>query len=181
MKLLCLLAAVLISTAAGAQQAPAPNAPAATTTEPRTSISATEIADRIAQAQAAAKAGVKYRGGPMLQSGPFRASFEYHTEADTFSAVHETSAELFVVLDGSGTLTMGGTLVNPTRHGTNLSAPTAEGSIPHKIAKGDMILVPENTPHAITQVDGALVLMTLHMPVPPSVPASATPAPPPAH
>jgi mannose-6-phosphate isomerase-like protein (cupin superfamily) len=184
MKLLSILAAVLISAAAAAQQAPTPatNAPAAGTTEPRTSISAAEIADRIAQAEAAAKAGTKYRGGPMLQSGPFRASFEYHTEADTYSAVHETNAELFVVLDGSGTLTMGGTLVNPTRHGTNnLSAPTAEGSIPHKIAKGDMILVPENTPHAITEVDGALVLMTLHMPVPPPAPAAATPPLPPAH
>jgi len=184
MKALYFLAAVLISTAAGAQQAPAPpvpagNAPAAVPAVPRTSITMAEIADRISQAQAAFKAGTRYRGTPLLQSGPFRAGMEYHTVADTSYAVHETAAELFVVLDGSGTLSMGGTLVSPTtRHGTNLSAATAEGVIAVKLVKGDMALVPENTPHAITEVDGALVLMTLHMPVPPPAPPAAVPAPP---
>jgi mannose-6-phosphate isomerase-like protein (cupin superfamily) len=184
MKALYFFAAVLCAAAAGAQQAPAPNAPAgnapaAVPAEPRTSISAAEIADRIGQAQAAARAGTKYHGAPLLLSGPFRASMEYHTVADTSYAVHETAAELFVVLDGSGTLSMGGTLVGPTtRHGNNLSAPSAEGAIPHPLVKGDMALVPENTPHAITAVDGALVLMTLHMPVPAAVSAAAAPAPP---
>jgi len=183
---LYIFAAVLISAAAGAQQAPAPaipaaNAPAALPAVPRTSISAAEIADRISQAQAAFKAGTKYRGTPLLQSGPFRAGMEYHTVADTSYAVHETAAELFVVLDGSGMLSMGGRLVSPTtRHGANLSAATAEGVIAVKLVKGDMALVPENTPHAITGVDGALVLMTLHMPVPPPAPAAAAPTPTPA-
>jgi mannose-6-phosphate isomerase-like protein (cupin superfamily) len=193
MKALYFLAAVLLSASAGAQQAPAPNtpagnAPAAVTAEPRFSISAAEIADRISQAQAATKAGTPYRGAPLLLSGPFRAGMEYHTVADTSYAVHETAAELFVVLDGSGTLSMGGTLAGPTtRRGTNLRADTADGAIPHQLVKGDMALVPENTPHAITEVDGVLVLMTLHMPVPASIPAvaappaAAAPAPPPAH
>ena len=183
MKILYFFAAVLVSAAAGAQQAPAPSVPAgnpppAAMTQARTSITAAEIAVRISQAQAAIQAGTRYRGTPLLLSGPFRANMEYHTVADTSYAVHETAAELFVVLDGSGTLSMGGTLVEPiTRRGTNLIAATAQGAVPIKLVKGDMALVPENTPHAITQVDGALVLMTLHMPVPASLPAAAAPAP----
>jgi mannose-6-phosphate isomerase-like protein (cupin superfamily) len=36
----------------------------------------------------------------------------------------------------------------------------------HKVTKGDMLMVPENTPHAVTQVDGkALVLMSMHLPL----------------
>lgn len=184
MKGLYIFAAALLSVAAAAQQAPPPTMPAgsapAAAPQLRTSITTAEIADRIAQAQAAYKAGTPYHGAPLLASSPFRAMMEYHTIADTSYAVHETAAELFVVLDGSGTLSMGGTLVGPTtRHGTNLRADKADGAVPIKLAKGDMALVPENTPHAITAVDGVLVLMTLHMPVPPAVPPSAAPAPPP--
>lgn len=184
MKGLYIFAAALLSVAAGAQQAPPPTVPAGSapvaTPQLRTSITTAEIADRIAQAQAAYKAGTPYHGAPLLASSPFRAMMEYHTIADTSYAVHETAAELFVVLDGSGTLSMGGTLVGPTtRRGTNLRADNAAGAVPIKLAKGDMALVPENTPHAITAVDGVLVLMTLHMPVPPAVPPAAAPAPPP--
>lgn len=186
MKVLYVLAAVLFSAAAGAQQVPAPtppagNPPSAVPMTPRLSITAAEIADRISQAQAAAKAGTTFHAPPLLLSGPFRASLEYHTIADTSYAVHETAAELFVVLDGSGTLSMGGKLVGPTtRRGTNLRADNADGAVPVNIAKGDLALVPENTPHAITAVNGVLVLMTLHMPIPPPAPAAAAPAPPPA-
>ncbi len=176
MKAFYFLAVSLLSVAASGQQAPAPrvgNPPAATSTEPRTSVSAVEIADRIRQADAAAKAGTQYRPDPLLEAGAFRAGIEYHAEAATSFAVHENDAELFVVLDGSGTLSMGGTLVNPTRRGTNLSAPTADGTVPHKLVKGDMILVPEGTPHAVTQVDGRLVLMSMHLPHPAPPPTQA--------
>lgn len=182
-----ILAALLFSAAAVAQQTPAPappagNPPARAPQPPRLSITTAEIADSISQAQAAYKAGATFHAPALLSSGPFRASLEYHTIADTSYAVHETAAELFVVLDGSGTLSMGGTLVAPTtRRGTNLRADNADGAVPVKIAKGDMALVPENTPHAITAVNGVLVLMTLHMPIPPpAAPAAPTaPAPPP--
>jgi mannose-6-phosphate isomerase-like protein (cupin superfamily) len=86
--------------------------------------------------------------------------------ADDNFAVHENEAELFVVLGGSGTLTTGGTLVNPTRQGKNLIATTADGGVPHNIVTGDMMLIPENTSHAVTQVNGKLVLMSLHLPLP---------------
>ena len=177
MKVLYVVAASLLSAAASAQQAPAPATPA--NAEPRTSITATEIADRIRQADAAAKAGTPYRGEPLLQSGAFRAAMEYHSEPSTGFAAHENDAELFVVLDGSGTLSMGGTLVNPTRRGTNLSSPTADGAVPHKLVKGDMILVPEGVPHAVTQVDaGKFVLMTMHLPHPAPTPPAAPATPP---
>ena len=39
-----------------------------------------------------------------------------------------------------------------------------EGGSSRKIAKGDYVLVPANTPHQYTDVQG-LVMVTLHMPV----------------
>jgi len=179
MKILC-IALGLLSLTAAAQQAPTPappggNSPTASAImEPRTFISATEIAARISAADTAARAGTPYNGGPLLASAPFRATMEYHDAPATSVNVHENDAELFVALEGSGTITVGGTLVHPTRNGTNLQAATADGGVPHRMVKGDMLLVPENTPHAVTQVDGRLILMSMHLPRP----APAPPAPP---
>jgi mannose-6-phosphate isomerase-like protein (cupin superfamily) len=183
-KVLYVLAASLVSMAANAQQPPASttsaaNAPAAVTAETRISISAVDIADRIRQAEAAAKSGTQNQNGPLLQTGPFRAELEYHATPSPNFAVHVYDAELFVVLDGYATLTVGGTLINPTSKGANLVvAPTVDGGIPHKLVKGDMVLVPANTPHAITQVDGKLVLMTMHLPRPVPTPAAEPVTPP---
>lgn len=174
MKILCFLAVGLLSVAARGQQpaSPAGNPPAAANATPRTAVSVAEISDMIRQADDAAKAGTQYRPSPLLQADGLRAGLEYHDKAATTFAVHEHESELFVVLDGSGTLTMGGTPGNLTRNGTNVTAATAEGAIPHKLVKGDMILVPEGTPHAVTQVDGRLILMSMHIPHP--APAAAT-------
>jgi mannose-6-phosphate isomerase-like protein (cupin superfamily) len=38
------------------------------------------------------------------------------------------------------------------------------GRAPRKIGPGDFVLVPEKTPHWFTQIDGALVLMSIHLP-----------------
>ena len=135
-------------------------------------ISAAQIADRMAKADAAAKAGTEYRGEPLLLQGEFRANMEYRVAAAPKVNVHESDSELFVVLDGSGTMALGGKLINPSRNGTNLQADAAEGGVPHKLVKGDMLLIPENLAHAVTQTDGKLVLLSMHLPHP------ATPAPP---
>ena len=157
---------VLLSVIASAQT-PAP--------EPRDGITAAEIADRIVQAEAAAKSGTHYVGGPLVSWGPFRANMEYHDSPATTLFVHEADAELFVVVEGSGTMTLGGKLVNPTRDGTNLSSAQVEGATPRKLAKGDMVLISPYTPHAVTQVDGRIVLMSMHLPVPSAVAADADP------
>ena len=165
LKLHYFLATCLVSLVAQAQQAPGPMAPAE-----QTSISAKEISERIHQAEAVTKSGTQYHGAPLLSSGPYKANLEYHDKPADGFAVHENDSELFVVVDGSGTMTLGGKLINPTRKGTNLTAPAEEGGVAHKLVKGDMLLVPENTVHAVTQVDGRLVLMSMHLPHVPAVP-----------
>ncbi len=182
MKGMIFLAMGLLAFTAGAQQPPGPPIPpapptpvaaAAANAEPRTFISAAEISQRIGQAEAAAKAGTQYNGGPLLLQGLFKANMEYRNAPATAVNVHENEAELFVVIEGTGTMTLGGTLINPTRNGANLQAAAAQGGVPYKLVKGDMILVPENTAHSVTQVDGKLVLMSMHLPHPAPVPATA--------
>jgi mannose-6-phosphate isomerase-like protein (cupin superfamily) len=71
------------------------------------------------------------------------------------------------VIEGSCTLVTGGTLVGakPGAPGAMTMGGTAiEGGSPRKVSKGDYIMVPANTPHQYTDVQG-LIMMTLHMPV----------------
>ena len=83
------------------------------------------------------------------------------------AAVHEREAELFYVIDGSGTMVTGGKLVNQGRvDPNNLSGSSVQGGTSRHLAKGDFIFVPENTPHWFSAIDGTLILMSLHVPRP---------------
>jgi mannose-6-phosphate isomerase-like protein (cupin superfamily) len=71
------------------------------------------------------------------------------------------------VIDGSGTLVTGGKLVGETRtNADNLSGTAIEGGQTQAVSKGDFFIVPENTPHWFSKINGALVLMSLHVPRP---------------
>lgn len=106
----------------------------------------------------------------ILRVAPYQASLEYRASVGP-AAVHEKEAEFFYVIDGSGTLTTGGKLIDAKRNGSNLTGTGIEGGTQQKVAKGDFIVVPENTPHWYNKIDGVLVLMSLHVPRP--VPSEA--------
>jgi mannose-6-phosphate isomerase-like protein (cupin superfamily) len=194
MKIFGLALLVMVSLAAGAQpsagqqQQPAKGSlkvghgPPQFPADPRMFISAKEIQERIAQADADVKAGRMYGGEPLVMQGPFRATMEWRNVAQANVNVHETDAEMFVVIEGSGTMTLGGNLVDPHRahsfawEGPTLTAKSVEGGKDYKIGKGDMIMIPPNTAHYVSQVHGKLVLWSMHLPMLP-VPAAGTAAP----
>jgi hypothetical protein len=118
----------------------------------------------------AAKAKAEHKGGNTIElvvndeGYPFQ--LEYRTTT-TPPSIHPTHAELIEIIDGSCTLITGGKLVGakPAAPGAMTQGGTAiEGGTSRKIAKGDYILVPANTPHQYTDVQG-LMMVTLHMPV----------------
>jgi mannose-6-phosphate isomerase-like protein (cupin superfamily) len=81
------------------------------------------------------------------------------------ASVHEADAELFLVVEGAGTVVTGGTLKDERRtNPQNLQGSAIEGGNARTIRKGDWVMVPEKTPHWFTQVDGTLVLMSVHLP-----------------
>ena len=70
--------------------------------------------------------------------------------------MHKAQAELIYVVDGGCTLITGGTLKEPKDNGANLAGTGIAGGTPRKVAKGDYILVPPDTPHWYTDVQGEL-------------------------
>jgi len=150
------LALLVVSPVAFAQ-APAPS-PAAS----RTMVSAADVAAMIAKAKAERK-DQPLLAQSMIQLAPYNVSLEYRASVGN-SAVHETEAELFYVIDGSATLVTGGKLTDATRNGANLTGKAIEGGSSRKVAKGDFIMVPEGVPHWFSAIDGTVVLMSLHLP-----------------
>jgi mannose-6-phosphate isomerase-like protein (cupin superfamily) len=106
---------------------------------------------------------------PILSLAPYRAQLEYRPGTSP-AAVHEKDAELMVVLEGTGNIVTGGKLVDEKRtNANNLGGPSIAGGNSQAVVKGDMLIVPANTPHQVIPTGGApIVLMTLHVPHPPT-------------
>jgi mannose-6-phosphate isomerase-like protein (cupin superfamily) len=130
----------------------------------KTFTSSSEIQAMIAKAKSERKENQPTITYPILQLAPYRASLEYRAGVGP-AAVHEKEAELFYVIDGSATLVTGGKLVQERRtNAENLTGTGIEGGNPRAVAKGDFIIVPENTPHWFSSINGTVVLMSLHVP-----------------
>lgn len=89
---------------------------------------------------------------PLLRGPGMRAVVEYRS-APTPASVHETQGEFFYVLDGSGSLTVGGTMTAPTRtNPTNLNGAGITGGETRTLAKGDFVFVPAGVAHYFASV-----------------------------
>jgi mannose-6-phosphate isomerase-like protein (cupin superfamily) len=105
---------------------------------------------------------------PILSMAPYRAQLEYRPGTSP-AAVHEKDAELMVVLQGTGTIVTGGTLVEERRNNANNrgGSSIANGKS-QQVGVGDMLLVPANTAHQVIPGGGQpIVLMTMHVADPP--------------
>jgi len=155
MRAIAISLALTIASAAWAQQ-PAPPT--------KTYSSAADVAALLAKAKADHKDGQPTVIENILHLAPYNANLEYRTGVGP-AAVHEREAELFYVLDGSATLTTGGKLTEEKRtNAENLSGTGIEGGNAREVAKGDVIIVPENTPHWFSAINGTIVLMSIHVP-----------------
>lgn len=78
--------------------------------------------------------------------------------------VHAGWTEVHIILEGSGTLATGGKL--KVVEGAN----SIEGGMSRKVSKGDIIIVPADTPHQYTAIDGALDAIEVRFIAPPNDP-----------
>ena len=162
MRILSIMTVVGVAALATAQQS---NQQLAQQPE-KTFTSAADVDAMIAKAKKERKPDQANFIQPLLMLAPYAVNLEYRVEGiDTPATVHEKEAELIHVLEGAGTLTIGGKLVGEKRtNATNLSGTGVEGGTPRRISTGDYIFVPENTPHAFTKTQGRLIIMSVHVP-----------------
>jgi glc operon protein GlcG len=75
---------------------------------------------------------------------------------------HRPGTEVHHIIDGAGTLVTGGTIVRPAGGGMAV----IQGGESRHVVKGDVILIPENTPHWYKDVDGSITYLEVRFNVP---------------
>ena len=157
--LLPALAVVLITSPVFAQ---APATPPA----PKLFASAGDVTALIANAKKERKPDQPNFVQPILRLAPYNANLEYRVAGvNAPASVHEREAEMFFVVEGSGTVVTGGKLKEERRtNPENLSGTGIDGGTRKRVSKGDFVMVPEGVPHWFGEIDGALVLMSIHLP-----------------
>ena len=155
----------------------APTGPAfAQGTAPEASLFATaaDVSTLMAKAKSERKPDQANFVQPILQLAPYTANLEYRVAGPRAGAsLHERSAEMFYVIEGAGTIVTGGTLRDEKRaNAETVTGSAIDGGTVRRLTKGDWVMVPEKTPHWFSQVEGTLVLMSIHLPR-----GQATPSP----
>ena len=90
-------------------------------------------------------------GGPMASASitvtdEYRGSIVRRTEANG-AIVHPGNTEMHYIIEGSGTVETGGTVVR--RDG---AMATIEGGESHRVVKGDIVIIPAGSPHRYSEV-----------------------------
>jgi mannose-6-phosphate isomerase-like protein (cupin superfamily) len=145
-----------LATSASAQ------APAATPTD-RTKASVFTAAD-LAAALAKLPSDRPSSAVRVFSLAPYNVNVERRLARPQGASLHEAQAELFYVIEGSATLLTGGTLVAPTRNGTNLQGSGIEGGVRQTFSKGDFLIVPSGVPHQFVDIKAPVQLMSLYLP-----------------
>lgn len=166
MRKMVIVLAFILAAGLAAANLPAQSAQNSSEKPVKTFVSSDDVAALIAKAKSERKEGQPIVAEPMLELGSYDGHMEYRASVGN-AAVHEKEAEIFYVIEGSGTLVTGGKLANEKRmNPTNLTGSAIEGGTSRPVSKGDFILVPENTPHWFSSINGTLVLFSIHVPRP---------------
>lgn len=87
-----------------------------------------------------------------------------HREKAAGAIAHAGNTELHYVVEGAGTIVTGGTIVRPAA-GSGGMAVIENGETRH-MKKGDIIIIPPNTPHWYKDVDGAITYLEVRFVAP---------------
>lgn len=126
-----------------------------------TYASAADVEALIAREKKESTADAPMVVGKILQLSPYIVGLEYRPAGESVhfhAGSHPKQAELFYVIEGSGTLVTGGKLTADSMG--------IEGGESQKMSKGGFIFIPEGTPHWYSHVDQTLLLMSVQMPRP---------------
>lgn len=86
----------------------------------------------------------------MIEGGKFNVNVRRITNAET-ALVHPQTVDVWVVIEGSGTLTTGGTLVNGK----------IVGGESRPLKAGDVEFIPATVPHGISGVNGSITWLNI--------------------
>lgn len=142
----CLLA--VVTTAVVGAQAPAPAAPPPGS--PATFRSAADLTEVLRKATPTA-------GGmttsAVSNTDQYRINIVHRTKP-AGALAHAGNTELHYIVEGAGTIVTGGTIVRGQGADT-----TIQGGETRRVTKGDVVVIPANSPHWYSAIDGTLTYL----------------------
>lgn len=148
-----------ISSSAQSVQTATPRAPS-NPTRPFVVMPAQSLSDLERKLQTENKAE-DLIGGAGMQ---LRVAVQHDLNKPTAAAeLHDASDDVYYVLDGMATLTLGGRLDAPSEiEPGEWRSPKINGGQTFQITKGDLVVVPRGTPHQRTGKDFSMILIKIY-------------------
>ena len=120
-------------------------------------------AEVLAQLQLAAKASPEMMVARMVNTESHRVNVVKRTVPQGANA-HDVGTEVHYIIEGTATLVTGGTIVRPAA-GTPAALASIRGGETRTVRKGDIVLVPVNTPHWYSRIDQPLTYLEVRFDV----------------
>ncbi len=87
-----------------------------------------------------------------------------HRPKPNGAIAHPGNTELHYIMEGSGTVVTGGTIVRAP--GAQASAARIEGGESRRVTKGDIIIIPAGSPHMYSDVNGTITYLEVRFVAP---------------
>jgi mannose-6-phosphate isomerase-like protein (cupin superfamily) len=91
-----------------------------------------------------------------------------HRPKPNGAIAHPGNTELHYIVEGSGTVVTGGTIVRPA--GTSASSATIDGGERHAVAKGDVVIIPAGSAHMYAAVNQPITYLEVRFVAPSAKP-----------
>ncbi|HEX6719796.1 MAG TPA: heme-binding protein [Pyrinomonadaceae bacterium] len=112
----------------------------------------------------ASQVSTSFSKGGVLLDGTNR-NYMVHTsrrEKPGLAEIHTLDTDIIYVVEGNATLVTGGTALEPKEIAPNeIRGSNIEGGDTRQLKKGDVIIVPNNTPHWFKEVSGTFLYYTI--------------------
>ena len=95
---------------------------------------------------------------------PYNIGVEQRQPVAQGAAAHADRAELFYVINGSGTMLTGGTISDGKQSGANTQGTTITSGTRIAFNPGDFIMVPSGVPHQFVDLKGPVQVMSMYLP-----------------
>jgi len=97
------------------------------------------------------------KGAPLIETGHYKIHASRRTTPG-MGEVHDRDTDVIYVLDGTATIVTGGTLVDgKTIARDEVRGSAISGGETRRLAKGDVLVVPNGTPHWFKEVTGTFL------------------------
>lgn len=144
----------LAATASAQQSAPPLAAPPAP--PPGSAGTYKSNADLMAVLKKAIETAPDMSTSPVSNTDQYRINIVRRGKAGNAIA-HAGNTELHYIIDGAATVVTGGTIVRPP--GGNLADSTIKDGVTRHVDKGDVIIIPANSPHWYEKVEGSITYL----------------------